>query len=301
VNVASHDRLGNVGRFALLTLGSKNDVKVEWREIVEVSCIAGIKERSTERLRAAGIRTVQEFAGADISTLAKILSKPPPKPIEILKARALSLAGNRPILFRSLALPSPPELFLDIETDSQGGLKLVWLIGLCLGRNGPYKSFFAESPSDERNTLTRFSSFLADRPTGNILTFSASKLEERALRARLSAAGIDTSVCSRIFNLSAVFQQSVALPINSESVKDVGKFFGFRPRHAELDGLRVALDYEQRYLCLRNAAQRRKLKQRFLEYNEDDVRCLPFILDAVAKLSPILDVSIQVPTQPESK
>ncbi len=300
VNAASHDWLGNVGRFALITVGPSRNVEIEWREMVEVACIPGIKDRCSARLRAAGIRTAQEFADSEMSVLAAALPHPPPRPLEVLKARARALVEKRPVLITPLRLPPNPEIFLDIETDSAGGYNYVWLIGLCIGRKGPYQPFFAETPADEHKILTAFVEFAARQPTANFLAFSSSKLEERVLRVRLLFHELNTSLCSRIVNVCQAFQQSVALPIDSESVKEVAKMLGFRYRHPRLDGLGVALLYEHNYARVKNAARQKALKRKLLEYNEDDVRSLPFILDAVAKLSPTVGVASQVPSGGQS-
>ncbi len=299
VNAASHDRVGNVGRFAVITVGANGKVKVEWREIMEVACIPGVKDRSAELLRAAGIRTAQDFADCEMSALAVALPHPS-RPLEVLRARARALVERRPVLIGPLRLPPNPEIFLDIETDSAGGYNYVWLIGICIGRKGPYQAFFAGTPADEHKILTAFVEFAARQPTANFLAFSSSKLEERVLRVRLLFHELNTSLCSRIVNVCQAFQQSVALPIDSESVKEVAKMLGFRYRHPRLDGLGVALLYEHNYARVKNAARQKALKRKLLEYNEDDVRSLPFILDAVAKLSPTVGVASQVPSGGQS-
>jgi Icc-related predicted phosphoesterase len=285
VNAASHDRVGNVGRFAVITLGTNGNAEVEWREIVEVACIPGVKDRSAELLRAAGVRTAQDFADCEMSALAVALPYPS-RPLEVLKARARALVEKQPVLITPLRLPPNPEIFLDIETDSAGGYNFVWLIGLCIGRKGPYQAFFAETPADEHKMLSAFLEFGAGQPTANFLVFSASKFEERVLNRRLSFHGFSTSACSEIVNVCQPFHQSVALPIDSESVKGVAEALGFRYRHPGLDGLGIALLYEHDYIRAKNAVRRKAIKRKLLEYNEDDVRCLPFILDAVANLSP---------------
>lgn len=296
VNAASHDRIGNAGRFAIATMNPRGKIEVEWREIWEVACVAGIGPQSAARLRAVGIRTVQEFAKSDRAALAEALPKPPPRPLEILVARARAFVKRRPVLVRPLELPPGPEIFLDIETDSAGGCKYVWLIGLCIGRKGPYQAFFAETPGDERRILDAFAEFAVRKPGASFLTFSGSKLEERALHAGFSRHGLSTSLCSRIVNLCHGFQQTVALPINSESIKEVARMFGFRYRHPGLDGLGVALLYEQNYIALKHAGRRRALRQKLLEYNEDDVRSLPFILNAIASLPGAVDAQSLFPT-----
>lgn len=294
VNAASHDRLGNVGRFAVVTIGIDGTIKVEWREIMDVACIAGVKRHSADLLRAAGIRTARDFADCEMSALAVALPHPA-RPLKILKARARALVERRPVLTSPLRLPPNTEIFLDIETDSAGGYKYVWLIGVCVGRKGPYRAFFAGTPADERKILIEFVEFAASQPTATFLAFSSSKVEERVLQVRLSSHGLSTSLCSRIVNVCQEFHRSVALPIDSESVTQVAEMLGFRYRHPTLNGLRVALLYEQTYVRMKNVIRRRALKRRLLEYNEDDVRSLPFILDAVAKPCPTLGVASQAP------
>ncbi len=284
VNAASHDGVGDVGRFAVITITTNTKIEVAWREIVEVTCIPGIADRCAARLRAAGIRTAQEFADSEMAALVAALPHPPPRPVEVLKARARALVEKRPVLITPLGLPSHPEVFLDIETDSAGGYNYVWLIGLCIGRDGPYQAFFAETTADERSILTAFLEAAANQPDANLFAFSASNFEERVLQRRLSAHGLSTSVCSQIVNICQPFQRSVALPAESESVKDIAEELGFRYRHPELNGLQVALLYEHDYTRARNGARKKALQRRLLEYNKDNVRCLPFILDAVANL-----------------
>jgi Icc-related predicted phosphoesterase len=296
VNAASRDDVGSVGRFAVITVRAHGKLKVEWREIREVACIPGIKDRCSERLRASGIRTVQEFAECEMSALAAALPHPPPRPLEVLKARARALLEERPVLIRPMTLPPNPEIFLDVETDSAGGYNYVWLIGSSIGRKGPYQAFFAETPAEEHKILTAFLEFAAGHPTANFLAFSASKLEERVLHRRLSFHGLSTSVCSKIVNICQSFQQSVALPIDSESVKGIAEMLGFRSRHPGLDGWGVALLYEHDYIRAKSGVRRKVLKRKLLEYSEDDVRSLPFILDAVANLAPGPDVASPVTT-----
>jgi uncharacterized protein YprB with RNaseH-like and TPR domain len=72
---------------------------------------------------------------------------------------------------------------------------------------------------------------------------------------------------------------------------------GFRCRHPGLDGLGVALLYERNYIRSKNAVRQKALKRKLLEYNEDDVRSLPFILNAIANLSPALDLLAKFASQ----
>jgi hypothetical protein len=75
--------------------------------------------------------------------------------------------------------------------------------------------------------------------------------------------------------------------VGSCGVKEIGAFFGYRYKHAHLVGMTVAMLYVSTYQRARDLSERRKLKATLREYNEDDVRSLPFILRAMERLSTI--------------
>jgi predicted RecB family nuclease len=172
---------------------------------------------------------------------------------------------------------------LDIETDFRQ--TYIWLIGLCVGDGGEYHDFFAESPGDEKAILLDFLRFMEGHPETDILTCSGSRFDERTMRSRLSSHGLPTALCDRMIDLGPAIRRAVALPIKSERVKDVGRFFGYRYKHPDLDGLDVALLYGGSYRGTKHARRRRELGRKLREYNEDDVRCMPFILAAIERLS----------------
>lgn len=280
VNAANHDDPKAVARFAVIDMGVRGTCKIEWQRIRETSVIPGIGPPTAERLRNIGVRTVEEFASAPLDRIGRVpfLGHNP----EILQARAQAMVQNKAILLRAPELPSGPELFLDIET--YRWTPGVWLIGACAGRHGEYRAFFAQTPENEKRILLDFLDFVRCYPGASILTCSGSNFEERNLRERLSYYGLATSGCARIIDLHWVIQRSVALPTQSYRVKEIGEFFGYRYKHPDLDGFTVASLYEGRYQALRKTPAGRKLAQRLIAYNEDDVRCLPYILNAIKAL-----------------
>jgi len=281
VNVSNHDDYKAVGRFAVIDAEPAGRINVDWREIREASVVPGIGLSSAERLRRVGIRTIEELADASpevIQVTLRFSGRPP----DVLHARARALVENQPILLRLPELPSGSEVFLDIETDLNQ--KYVWLVGLCIGRDGPCRSFFIQKPNDEKKILVEFLNFITRYATANLFSCSGSRFEERVLRSRLSYHGLDTSICDRIVDLYPIISRSIALPIQSCRVKEIGEFFGYRYRHPDLNGYMVGSLYEGKYLGLRKTNERRRLARKLREYNQDDVRCLPFILDAIERL-----------------
>jgi Icc-related predicted phosphoesterase/uncharacterized protein YprB with RNaseH-like and TPR domain len=281
VNAANHDDYKAVARFAIIKLEAHEKPIVEWRELRPVSFVPGIGPVSAERLRGIGIRTVEELAAAPAELVCRTVrfGHPP----EVLLARARAVVEKRPIFLRRPELTGEDEVFLDIETDL--GQNYIWMIGVCAGKKGKYRSFFAESPKEEKAILLDFLSLTESHPNTRLLTCSGSRFEERVIRNRLTFYGLPTSVCDRMIDLYQTISRSVALPTSSCRVKEIAAFFGYHYKHSDLDGFGVAVLYASTYLRSRHPLRKRKLRVKLREYNEDDVRCLPFILGAIENLS----------------
>jgi len=278
VNAANHDDFEAVAHLAVIDLAPKHTT-VKWRVLKPISSVPGIGPAYAERLIKRGIRTVEQLAACNIDKIRRAVPY-----AELVSVRARAIAENRPFLFRQ---PSPKpkgvEVFLDIETDLRQ--EYVWLVGLCIGRKGKYRKFFAKSRKDELRVLSNLLAFMQAHPNARIVTCSGSRFEERIMRKRLLAHDLPADICNRMEDVHQSISHSVALPTSSYKVKDMGKFWGYRYKHPELDGFAVAQLYEGRYRRSRNLVQRRKLAKKLIEYNEDDVRCLPFILDAIERMS----------------
>jgi Icc-related predicted phosphoesterase len=282
VNAANHDDDAAASRFAVIDLGPRTQPKVEWREIRSVSLVPGIGDTSSDRLRAVGIRTVEELAAAPAELVRETISGlgyPP----QVVHARARAIVEGRPILLRRPEFPARPRVFLDIETDFRQ--TYIWLIGLCVGDGGEYHGFFAESPGDEKAILLDFLRFMEGHPETDILTCSGSRFDERTMQSRLSSYGLPTALCDRMIDLGPAIRWAVALPIQSYGVKEIGRFWGYRYKHPDLDGFKVASLYQASYQGTKHSRSRRELGRKLREYNEDDVRCMPFMLAAIERLS----------------
>jgi Icc-related predicted phosphoesterase len=280
VNAASHDDEGALGRLAIIDLPPGLKPKVEWQEVWHVP---GVGPATAERLRAVGVRSLENLADAPLALLAQVpnLGVRP----EIVKSRAQAMLERQAMLTPAYQPHNWPSIwssiFLDIETDLNQSY--VWLIGLIAGVDGEYVSLFAETPTAECKILEQFLNFTQRFPSARILTCSGSHFEQRVLRNRLSQHGLDASICDRIEDLSFWIQCGVALP-SGYTVKEIGNSFGYSYKHPELAGREVANLYDTRYLPLKKRQEKEQLARRLLEYNEDDVRCLPFILRAIEKL-----------------
>lgn len=278
VNTANHDDFEAIARLALIEIRPAKEPTVQWRILKPVSMVPGVGPVAAERLKKIGVRTVEELSACKISKLRDVVSSP-----VLISTRARAINQNRPILLRPRhEEPNGTEVFLDIETDLRQ--TYIWLIGLSVGRIGEYRSFFAQSPEKEHLILAEFLTFMEAYPRARIVTCSGSRFEERIIRKRLAAHELPDGVCDVMDDIHQKISRGVALPTSSYRVKEVGAFFGYQYKHPELDGFTVALRYEQQYCKLRNLKQRKKLAKMLIEYNQDDVRCLPFILRSLGRI-----------------
>jgi Icc-related predicted phosphoesterase/uncharacterized protein YprB with RNaseH-like and TPR domain len=279
VNAANHDDFEAIARLALIEIEPAKRPTVQWRTLRPVSMVPGIGPVAAERLAEIGVRTVEELSTCPIGDLRGVVPSP-----ELISARARAIAQNTPILLGlPYEEPNGIEVFLDIETDFRQ--TYIWLIGLCVGRAGQYRRFFAQSPKREGRILAELLTFMEAYPNARIVTCSGSRFEERITRMRLAAHDLPTAICDVMDDMHPTIRRSVALPTSSYRVKEVGSFFGYQYKHPELDGLAVASLYEERYRKLRDPWKRRTLAKKLIEYNEDDVRCLPFILQAMERMA----------------
>jgi predicted RecB family nuclease len=73
--------------------------------------------------------------------------------------------------------------------------------------------------------------------------------------------------------LGILLKRCFIFPRKSYALKDLGSFLEYNFKYPELDGLMVALGYH------RHVEENEPLDPKILEYNEDDVKVLPHMID----------------------
>lgn len=74
-------------------------------------------------------------------------------------------------------------------------------------------------------------------------------------------------------DLRLELRRSFVIPLVGYGLKKIGSFLGYPFRNPGLNGLIVAREY------VKHIVDGVPLHRRFLEYNEDDVLALPYIMD----------------------
>ncbi len=275
VNAASHDDRGDPTRAAVVTLAPDRRPTVRWHTITEehpLREIDGIGPTRAGRLTVAGIRNTGDLVTATPEEVAAALGWRRLRVPRAFIARARAHHEDRPVVYGELRLPEGPHVYFDIETDLAPP-SYVWLIGCYDEATDEFKHFFAPHPGAQPELLAGFHAYatgLGDRP---LLSFSSSHFDRRVTAQRLVAHGY--SVPKALSDSIDVFHRlrdAIALPTSGFGLKEIGKALGYRFRYPTLDGLAVALEY---MACLREG---RKVPEKLLRYNEDDVRALRFVV-----------------------
>ncbi|MCS6946154.1 MAG: TM0106 family RecB-like putative nuclease, partial [Steroidobacteraceae bacterium] len=183
----------------------------------------------------------------------------------------------------------------DVETDPTRDL--CYLHGLLVRSKRPaaterFHGFFAAgaSPADERRAFAEAWALLQRYPDAAIYIYSK---YERTIYRELAARYPD--VCSRE-QVDALFaaQRTVDLyndivrphsewPTQDFSIKSIATYLGFRWRDAHPSGA-ASIEWFDRWLATRDPAMR----QRIIDYNEDDCRAMRVLVDALPSL-PVRD------------
>ena len=247
----------------------------------------------------AHFSTIQEFAAADITTL--ILGKKTSIPgmglgtLHKLYARAqLVSAGDQghPYLRELISLPKEDsEIFFDIEVDPLRDH--TYLHGFIERQHQDnsteqFVAFFADAPTaeSEQEAFAQSMEYLRQHPDSKVYYYSK---YERTMYRKLQAKYPD--VCSAedietLFNPEHsidlyfdVVLKATEWPTRDYSIKTLAKYLGFIWRDTHPSGA-ASIEWFHRWVESGDV----EIKQRILDYNEDDCRATRVLLDGIRKL-----------------
>jgi predicted RecB family nuclease len=202
-------------------------------------------------------------------------------------------ASPRPYVKRRITLPSSPrELFFDIEHDPLRDH--CYLHGLVERINGDTKSeryvaFLAETPTMDEQRRAFAEAWHFVRASEPAAIFYYSKFERtvyRKLQTRCPDVCTSADV-KRMFDgsravdlCSDVVLSCTEWPTRDYSIKTLAKYLGFAWRDRNSSGA-ASIEWAHRWYATGDNA----VRQRILDYNEDDCRAMRVLLDEVRVLS----------------
>jgi len=215
--------------------------------------------------------------------------------LKTFQARAALLKdpNAKPYLKAVVSLPtSEVEFFFDIEVDPLRDFTYLHGIVERIGGDTANEQFIAfftddESPQAERDAFAQSIAYLNSVPAATIWYYSK---YERTLYRKLQARYPD--VCSaeaiealfhpaRAVDLyNDVVTKATEWPTNDQSIKTLAKYLGFSWRDTNPSGA-ASIEWFDRWVRDRDPAMR----QRILDYNEDDCKATRVLLDGIRALA----------------
>jgi predicted RecB family nuclease len=252
-----------------------------------------IKQGRADRLRAAGIDTVEKLWKADLGLLAKhpafatddgLLGQLP-----LLQGYAKAHATGQAVVYAAderLFGLKEPVIHLDLEFD--GPAYEIFLYGFLTHGSGKTEQWFDHTRSGQERMLKEFIALVRDQdPT--VVTWGGASSDLVQLRRACERYRMDGKWIPKVKWLDLqtdvvitgnVESQRVYLPVKNFSSDTVAKYFGYqKPRLRVKDGYQ-ALKMYQAY----KRAPRPGIKQDLEEYNLEDVKHTKLILDGVRDL-----------------
>jgi len=264
-----------------------------------LSLLPGVTPRRYQELQSLGLTTVESIAHAQVTTLESVLTH---EVAADLVQQAQSTAQNRPILRHNydptltkfqglngswevreatasgeyLHPPNPlptasVELYFDIEAEPS--LKLDYLLGVLVveqhTRTETFYPLLAEQPTAEESIWQQFLELVWLYPDAPIFHFSNYEVESIKRLAKLyhTPSVLIKPLLPRLVDVHKQVMNTVTLPVESYSLKNLARWLGFEWQDAHITGSQCVCLYSQ-WLETGN----RSLLETIRRYNEDDCR-----------------------------
>ena len=283
VNIASHDSPGAVGNFALVEIDKTGLAEVSFYTTEEL-----IPPDSLLNVHGVGASTEKALSQAGITTIDKLLEAPdlykvadssgiPFATIARTRAKAKAFKEGRPFKLKNIPHITGKLVFFDIETDV--ACERVWLIGVYDGKE--FRRFYADTWEDEHTVLANFLRYLKLHSNATLVSFSGTNFDRNVVENALRRHRMDYPSFLKVRHIDLALQvkDCFIFPNQSYALKDLGAHLGYKFKHQELSGLIVALEYH------RHVMDKTSLDPVFFEYNEDDVKVLPFMVGRLESLN----------------
>lgn len=252
--------------------------------------------RSLRDTMIGTVASVGLFAGSDVEAFMTGKKKTAFKGIQEERLRKfhrrailLTTQNARPILTGPVRFPAPDtELFFDIEVDPMRDLcYLHGIVERTAGDNSTerFVYFFAEAETvdAERAAFANAINYFRSKPNASIYYYSK---YERTLYRKLQQKFPEVCSADEIEQMfdpgkaidlyNDVVTKVTEWPTNDQSLKTLAKFLGFKWRDTHPSGA-ASIEWFDRWCKERSP----EVRQRILDYNEDDCRATRILLDGI--------------------
>lgn len=301
------DKVGSICSKELQTLPAYSSIckLCQWRAL----CIKSLTEkkdltlipdlgRAKRDVIMEHIKDIEKLVDMDINSLINgkktVIPGIGPDTLRKFQTRAmLQVKKKPPFLTEPLDLPSSElELFFDIETDPMQDV--CYLHGFVERRNGDnetekFVSFYADNPSPEEEKKAFAEAWEYIKSMQPCTMYYYSKYERtiwRKLREKYSDVMTEEEV-EDLFDPGKsvdlyydVVKKKTEWPTRDYSIKTLASYLGFKWRDTDPSGA-SSIEWYHRWVESKDEA----IKQRILDYNEDDCIATRVLFDGIKKLS----------------
>lgn len=259
-------------------------LKREVEEIDDLSRIYKLYRKEYKLLRKAGYDTVTGFAETSFDNVSQSVGGIATARLGRIHLQAIALTKGEAMRIGEPKFPDKGvELHFDIEGDPFLGVE--YLFGLLIRENGKeeYKIFIAEDPKDEGKAWLEFCDFIEGYSGTPIYHYGWYELDViKRLSARYGISTVAANALDKrnMIDLNRMIQNTVIFPLHFYSLKDICKYLGFKWRANDASGANSVLWFQE-WLD----KQDRKMLQKIIDYNEDDVRATAHLKDWLSKTS----------------
>ena len=196
-----------------------------------------------------------------------------------LELQALALRTGKIYLHQSPNIPQhSTELFLDMEgVPDQGSTYLIGLVIQCEGKADSH-SLWADCPRDEKAILEEFLGFANRHPDAPIYHYGSYEPKALVRMAKETGVNVD-AIASRLVNVNKFIYGKVYFPTRSNTLKDLGRFFGATWRSPDASGLQSVV-WRMQWQASGDAT----LKEKLLAYNIEDCNALAILVSELRKI-----------------
>lgn len=257
----------------------------------DISLIYRLSQNDQRRFYEMGIHTVKDLADAELDAIRSRMEDWPFDKILRFHSQAQVLMSGEPMILKRPDFPEVKnEIYFDIESDPTQDID--YLLGVLIkkpdsaaGRTGQteYRYFLAKDKEDEPRIWNEFLNFLES--LDDFVIYHYSYYEREVFRRLANRYGISITLENKFrdntIDLHRVAVESAILPLYFYSLKDIAKFLGFKWEAEDAGGAESVVWYND---WLEKGDK--KILDKIIRYNEDDVRATLFVKEWLEKQKP---------------
>ncbi len=247
----------------------------------DITLLYNIKNRTLTKLRALGVRTVEDATVMDVDEIHELDRDLKRKTLVRAQLQAEALVEQTHFFRKRVDLPETEiDIFFDIESDPLRAND--YLFGFLVRDDGGerYEYHLAESPDKEpemwRDFLLRTAKLSEDYAVYHFGTFEKARLT--ALELRYGGSPDLDRFRERMIDLNEIVKDKVTLPLYFYGIKDIGRYIGFE-RDDTISGGGESVAVYEKWLETGN----REFMDDILQYNKDDVVATRELKDWLSK------------------